>query len=216
MGEEVDDLATATSKLREKLMALTGVDIMVDDHTFKSYYDQLYEISQVIDKLDDTSRANVLETMFGKSRSAAGAAILSGMKESASAYEDAINSAGSATEEYQTWMTGADAACQKFSNTLTETYQGIINGNTVRDIANLGSAVLDFANKWGIVEGTLRGIIAINIGKVITAGGVGIFTATKQVEQYGKALQMASNIPNGNLSSKIQMLQNIANQTKAH
>lgn len=45
------------------------------------------------------------------------------MKESASAYEDAINSAGSATEEYQTWMTSADAACQRFSNTLTETYQ---------------------------------------------------------------------------------------------
>lgn len=76
-----------------------------------------------MDKLDDTSRANVLETMFGKSRSAAGAALLSGMKESASAYEDAINSAGSATEEYQTWMTSADAACQRFSNTLTETYQ---------------------------------------------------------------------------------------------
>ena len=31
MGEEVDDLAEATSKLREKLLALTGVDIMVDD-----------------------------------------------------------------------------------------------------------------------------------------------------------------------------------------
>lgn len=146
MGEEVDDLATATSNLREKLMALTGVDIMEDEHTFKSYYEQLYEISQVMDKLDDTSRANVLETMFGKSRSAAGAAILSGMKESASAYEDAINSAGSATEEYQVWMSSADAACQRFSNTLTETYQGIINGNTVRDLANLGSAVLEFAN----------------------------------------------------------------------
>ena len=33
MGEEVDDLATATSNLREKLMALTGVDIMEDEHT---------------------------------------------------------------------------------------------------------------------------------------------------------------------------------------
>ena len=213
MGEEVDDLATATSNLREKLMALTGVDIMEDEHTFKSYYDQLYEISQVMDKLDDTSRANVLETMFGKSRSAAGAAILSGMKESASAYEDAINSAGSATEEYQTWMTSADAACQKFSNTLTETYQSIINGNTVRDLANLGSAVLEFANNWGIVEGTLKGVIAFNLGKFIATGGMALITATKQVEQYGKALQMASNIPNGNLSARFQALKSIAQAT---
>lgn len=213
MGEEVDDLATATSNLREKLMALTGVDIMEDEHTFKSYYDQLYEISQVMDKLDDTSRANVLETMFGKSRSAAGAAILSGMKESASAYEDAINSAGSATEEYQTWMTSADAACQRFSNTLTETYQGIINGNTVRDLANLGSAVLEFANNWGIVEGTLKGVIALNLGKFIVTGGMALITATKQVEQYGKALQMASNVPNGNLSVRFQALKSIAQAT---
>lgn len=213
MGEEVDDLATATSNLREKLMALTGVDIMEDEHTFKSYYDQLYEISQVMDKLDDASRANVLETMFGKSRSAAGAAILSGMKESASAYEDAINSAGSATEEYQTWMTSADAACQRFSNTLTETYQGIINGNTVRDLANLGSAVLELANKWGIVEGTLKGVIALNLGKFIATGGMALITATKQVEQYGKALQMASNVPNGNLSARFQALKSIAQAT---
>lgn len=213
MGEEVDDLATATSNLREKLMALTGVDIMEDEHTFKSYYEQLYEISQVMDKLDDTSRANVLETMFGKSRSAAGAAILSGMKESASAYEDAINSAGSATEEYQTWMTSADAACQRFSNTLTETYQSIINGNTVRDLANLGSAVLELANKWGIVEGTLKGIIALNLGKFIATGGMALITATKQVEQYGKALQMASNVPNGNLSARFQALKSIAQAT---
>lgn len=213
MGEEVDDLATATSNLREKLMALTGVDIMEDEHTFKSYYDQLYEISQVMDKLDDNSRANVLETMFGKSRSAAGAAILSGMKESASAYEDAINSAGSATKEYQTWMTGADAACQNFSNTLTETYQGIINGNTVRDLANLGSAVLEFANNWGIVEGTLKGVIALNLGKFIATGGMALITATKQVEQYGKALQMASNVPNGNLSARFQALKSIAQAT---
>lgn len=215
MGEEVDNLATATSNLREKLMALTGVDIMEDEHTFKSYYDQLYEISQVMDKLDDTSRANVLETMFGKSRSAAGAAILSGMKESASAYEDAINSAGSATEEYQTWMTSADAACQRFSNTLTETYQGIINGNTVRDLANLGSAVLEFANNWGIVEGTLKGVIALGIGKFLTTGTMALITATKQVEQYGKALQMARNVPNGNLSARFQTLKSIAQATSS-
>lgn len=214
MGEEVDDLATATSNLREKLMALTGVDIMEDEHTFKSYYDQLYEISQVMDKLDDTSRANVLETMFGKSRAAAGAALLSGLKsEGVKAYEDAINSAGSATEEYQVWMTSADAACQRFSNTLTETYQCIINGNTVRDLANLGSAVLEFANNWGIVEGTLKGVIALNLGKFIATGGMALITATKQVEEYGKALQMASNVPNGNLSARFQALKSIAQAT---
>lgn len=213
MGEEIDDLATASSTLRDKLMALTGVDIMVDEHTFKSYYDQLYEIAQVIDTLDDTSRANVLETLFGKSRSAGGAAILSGMKESSDAYKDAINSAGSATQEYTTWMQSADAATQRFSNALTATYQNFINGNTVRDIANLGAEVLEFANAWGIVEGAVKGFLALKIGTFITNGGMALLTATKQVEQYGKALQMVNNIPNGNLSQRFNSLKGIATAT---
>lgn len=214
LGEDIDDVSQSASKLQEKLLKLTGVDIMeADGKTFKSFYDQLYEISQVMDKLSDTDRANVLETIFGKARAAGGAALLSGMKESADAYNTAINSAGSATKEYETWMQSADAACQKFSNTLTETYQSIINGNTVRDLANLGSAVLEFANNWGIVEGTLKGVIALGIGKFLTTGTMALITATKQVEQYGKALQLASNVPNGNLSARFQVLKSIAQAT---
>ena len=213
MGEEIDNLAEATSSLREKLMALTGVDIMVDEHTFKSYYDQLYEISQVIDDLNDTSRANVLETLFGKNRSAAGAAILSGMKESADAYKDAINSAGSATEEYDKWMQSADAASQRFANNLTKTYQSIIGGNTVRDLANIGSAVLEFANNWGIVEGTLKGLLVLGVGKFLTTTTMAMISATKSVEQYGRALQLANNIPDGNLATRFTTLKSIAVMT---
>ena len=189
MGEEIDDLTVATSSLREKLLSLTGVDIMVDDQTFKSYYDQLYEISQVIDDLSDTSRANVLETLFGKNRSAAGAALLSGMKESADAYKDAINSAGSATKEYETWMQSADAASQRFANNLTKTYQSIINGNTVRDFTNLGSAVLEFANSWGLVEGALKGGLTIGAMKGITNLTVALKNSAVQVSNYGAALK---------------------------
>ena len=196
MGEEIDDLTVATSSLREKLLSLTGVDIMIDDHTFKSYYDQLYEISQVIDDLSDTSRANVLETLFGKNRSAAGAALLSGMKESADAYQDALHSAGSATKEYQTWMQSADAASQRFANTLTETYQSIINGNTVRDLTNLGTAVLDFANSLGLVEGTLKGGLAIGALKGITTFTVALKNSALQVSNYGAALEAVNKLGN--------------------
>lgn len=213
MGEEIDNLTEATSNLREQLLSLTGVDIMVDEHTFKSYYDQLYEISQVIDGLSDTSRANVLETLFGKNRSAAGAAILSGMKESTDAYEEAINSAGSATKEYETWMQSADAATQRFANNLTQTYQSIVNGNTVRDLSNLGSTVLEFGNSWGIVEGTIKGVIVLGLGKFLTTSTMAIITATKSVEQYGRALQLANNIPDGNLATRYKTLRDIAQAT---
>lgn len=213
MGEDIEDVTILTGKLREELLSLTGVDIMVDNTTFKSYYDQLYEISQVIDDLDDTTSAKVLETLFGKNRAAAGMSLLSGLQESEKAYADAINSAGSATQEYEEWMQGADAATQRFSNSLTEMYQSIINGNTVRDLANMGSVILDFANAWGLVEGAVKGYLALKIGSLIANGTMAFLSATKQVEQYGKALQMANNIPNGNLSQRFATLKSIAQAT---
>lgn len=43
MGESTDDLADSTSKLREEIKGLTGVDIMADEDTFKSnsIYDRI-------------------------------------------------------------------------------------------------------------------------------------------------------------------------------
>lgn len=215
MGEEVEEVTALTGKLRKELLRLTGVDIMVDNNTFKSYYDQLYEISQVIDKLDDTTSAKVLELLFGKNRAAAGASLLSGMQGSEKAYADAINSVGSTTAEYEIWMQSAEAATQRFSNSLTEMYQSIINGNTVRDLANIGSSVIDFANKWGILEGAVKGYLALKIGTAITSGTMAFVSATKQVEQYGKALQMVKNIPNGNLAEKYTALRDIAQATSS-
>lgn len=215
MGEDIEEVTALTGKLRKELLKLTGVDIMVDNNTFKSYYDQLYEISQVIDELDDTTSAKVLEMLFGKNRAAAGESLLSGMQESEKAYADAINSAGSATAEYEVWMQSAEAATQRFSNSLTEMYQSIINGNTVRDLANIGSSVLDFANKWGILEGAVKGYLALKVGTAITSGTMAFVSATKQAEQYGKALQMVNNIPNGNLAEKYNALRDIAQATSS-
>lgn len=217
LGEDIDDVADSASSLREKLLSLTGVDIMeADGQTFKSFYQQLLEISQVIDSLSDTSRANVLETIFGKARAAAGQALISGLQtEGVKAYETAINSAGSAMKEYETWCESASASIQRFQNALTETYQSIVNGNTVRDITNLGTALLNVANKFGLIQGTLRGIVAIGIGKFITTGAMAFMTATKHVEKYGVALKAVKDMPiNGNLTQRYQYLKTIAVATQ--
>ena len=217
LGEDIDDVADSASSLREKLLSLTGVDIMeADGQTFKSFYQQLLEISQVIDSLSDTSRANVLETIFGKARAAAGQALISGLQtEGVKAYETAINSAGSAMKEYETWCESASASIQRFQNALTETYQSILNGNTVRDMTNLGTALLNVANKFGLIQGSLRGIVAIGIGKFITTGAMAFMTATRQVEKYGVALKAVKDMPiNGNLTQRYQYLKTIAVATQ--
>lgn len=58
-------MATSTAKLRDKIKGMTGVDIMIDESTFKSTYTIIQEISKVWNDLDDISRTSVLELMAG-------------------------------------------------------------------------------------------------------------------------------------------------------
>lgn len=50
MGEDAEDVVISTAKLKDEIKALTGVDIMLDENTFKSTYDILSEIAKVWDK----------------------------------------------------------------------------------------------------------------------------------------------------------------------
>lgn len=65
MGEDSDGAATSVSELRKKLLALSGVDIMQDENTYKSTYQILKEISSVYNQLSDKNQAGVLELIAG-------------------------------------------------------------------------------------------------------------------------------------------------------
>lgn len=65
-GEDTEGMADSVSKLRKEILSLTGVDIQIDDKTYKSTYQMLQDLSEVWGKLNDVAKANVLELLFGK------------------------------------------------------------------------------------------------------------------------------------------------------
>ena len=66
MNEETDGLVESTSKMREQIQALTGVDIMIDDSTFKSTAKIIQEIGAEWSNLSDVSQAATLELLAGR------------------------------------------------------------------------------------------------------------------------------------------------------
>ena len=63
VGEDAEGAAESISVLRSEVKALSGVDIMIDDNTFKSTYDIVVELSKVWNNLTDSQRA-ALTTMI--------------------------------------------------------------------------------------------------------------------------------------------------------
>ena len=57
-GLDTEGMASSTAKLREEIQALSGVDIMKNDTTFKSTYDILDELASKWQDLTDIQQAN--------------------------------------------------------------------------------------------------------------------------------------------------------------
>lgn len=161
MGEETDGLAESTSKLRDELLALTGVDIMESDgKTFKSTYQQLLEISKVFDKLSDVSQANVLEKLAGKTRSSVVAGLLKNMSQAEKVLSTSQNSAGSALEENEEQLKSIEGHLNKLKNTWQELWTSGVSRDFVNLVLDFTNGLLKVADALGVVGVAILGISA--------------------------------------------------------
>ncbi len=201
MGETTDDVIESTSTLAEKIKALTningsgGVNILeADEETFRSIYDIYNDIAKVYDKMSDKDASALLDLIAGKNRSNQISAILQNMSEANVLLEQSLNAAGTASAEYEIYLNSAEAASERFGTAMTEAYSNIISGETVKGLANAGSAVLDFANSWNLLEGTLRGFVVLGVLKGLTTLTVAFKNSTIQISNYGSALDAVKQI----------------------
>lgn len=201
MGEEADTVVTSTAKLEEKIKALTningtgGVEILeADGETFRSIYDIYVDIAKVYKDMSDTDQSALLELIAGKHRASAISATLNNMSEAQEIYVRSLESAGSAQKEYDKFMQSSEASLNQFKATMTETYQSVINGDTVSGILNCGNATLQFANSIGLVESTLKGLVAIGIVKAITTLSTAFKASAISASNFGTALNTVKNM----------------------
>ena len=65
-GLDTENMVESTAKLRAEIQALSGVDIMKDENTFKSTYDILDELAVKWQDLTDIQQATITELIAGK------------------------------------------------------------------------------------------------------------------------------------------------------
>ena len=201
MGEETDDVIESTSTLAAKIKALTNIDgsggvniLEADEETFRSIYDIYNDIAKVYDKMSDKDASALLDLIAGKNRSNQISAILNNMSEANELLDRSLNAAGTASDEYQIYLDSAEATTERFGVAMTETYNNILNGETIKSLADAGTAVLNFANSFGIVEGTIKGFLALGLLKGITTLTVAFKNSAVQVSNYGVALSTVNQL----------------------
>lgn len=174
MQEDTDGLCDSTSKLREQIKSLTGVDIMLDDNTFKSTTDIIKELGAVWDKLSDSSQAATLELIAGKSRANNVAALLKNYQKIDEVMESLGEAEGSAMRENKAIVDSIDGRIKVLTATAEEFWQKFINTDLVKNAVSLASDLLNILTQ---ISSATKGIGVLGLGGL----GVGV---TKFIKNF--------------------------------
>ena len=187
MQEDTDGLCDSTSKLREQIKSLTGVDIMLDDNTFKSTTDIIKELGAVWDKLSDSSQAATLELIAGKSRANNVAALLKNYQQIDKVMESLGDAEGSAMRENEAIVDSIDGRIKKLSASMEDFWQKAINTDFVKNIVSSLDTILNLLTKIIDQFGLLPTIIGVG------GAGTGIFKFIKNFDWVFKPYIKLSN-----------------------
>lgn len=161
MGEDVSDMATTTSQLQAKLLALTGgqVNIMLDENTFKSSTQILREMAEAWEDMNDISRASALELMGGKRQANVLSALIQNFDTAEKAIEASANSAGSALRENEVYLDSIQGRIDILTNATQTMWSNFLDSDVIKFFVDLLTQVVKFIDKVGVLGTSLGGIL---------------------------------------------------------
>lgn len=167
MGEDVSDMATTTSQLQAKLLALTGgkVDIMLDENTFKNSTQILREMAAAWEDMNDIQRASALELMGGKRQANVLSALIQNFDTVESVIETSANSAGSALKENERYLDSIQGKVDQFTNATQAMWSNALDSDMVKGIVSLGTAIIKVIDKVGLLNSALIALATISMVK---------------------------------------------------
>lgn len=143
-GLETDGMAESTAKLREEIKALSGVDIMLNDTTFKSTYDIMDELATKWKDLTDIQQASITELIAGKRQGNVVSSLMANFDTAREALESSLNSEGSAMAEHAKWMESLEAKMNQLKAAWEELSQSFMDDGFLKGLVDAGTDILSF------------------------------------------------------------------------
>lgn len=167
-GLDAEGMAESTAKLREEIMALSGVDIMIDNNNFKSTYDILDELSAKWSSLTDIQQASVTELIAGKRQGNVVSALMTNFDIARKSVETAQNSEGSAERELSNYQKSMQYSIDTFKAQFQELSNTALTSDFLKGAIDTGSEFLNVLTKIIDAGGALPTLFA-------TIGGIKLF-----------------------------------------
>ena len=161
-GEDTEGMAKSVASLRQEIMALSGIDIMIDENTFKSTYQIMDELSQKWQDLTDIQQASITELLAGKHQGNVMSSLMNNFDVARQALDVSLNSEGSAMREHEKWMESLEARVNKLAASLQSLSQTFLKSDFLKGLIDGVTHFIDtidkVIDKFGVLP-TLIGVV---------------------------------------------------------
>ena len=172
-GLETDGMAESTAKLRAEIKALSGVDIMLNDTTFKSTYEIMDELANKWEELTDTQQASITELIAGKRQGNVVSSLMSNFDIAREALETSMDSEDSAMAEHAKWMESLEAKINQLKAAWQELSRAFMDDGFLKGLVDAGTDILSFLtaiiDKIGTLPALITAAVAVmsfkNVGR---------------------------------------------------
>lgn len=167
MGEDAEGAATTTSKLRNTLKGLTGVDIMLNSTEYKSTYQIMSEIANVWYRLTDAEKAATIELLAGKTRANQVAALLNNWSQAEKALTTSLNSNGIAAKENEQYLDSMMGRTQQLKSSFEALSTNFIESENAKIVLELLNDIMKTLGEIG--DGNVVLPLIVGVGGLINS-----------------------------------------------
>jgi len=200
-GESTDGMVESTAKLREEILALSGVDIMQDANTFKSTYAIMDELADKWEDLSDIAQATIIELVAGKHQGNVFSSLMANFDTARAALETSATSSGSAMAEHAKWSKSLEARILKLKASWQSLAQTFMSSDFLKGAMDAITKLVD--------------VLDALVGNFGTLGTIGLGVATKEIVGYISATIKASKATSDATSAITEAAEATANLASA-
>ena len=195
MGEDITDMATTTSSLQKKLLALSHgkVNIMEGADTYKNTTEILREMASAWGEMTDIERSSALELMGGKRQANILSAIIQNFDIVENAIEASSDSAGSALQENEKYLDSIEGKITQFTNSIQTMWNNLLNSDVIKFFVGIGTELVKVIDKIGVLKTALLAFGAYKgfgaIFNILKDSGLTLTALSAKLNAYAFGIQ---------------------------
>lgn len=178
---DTEGMAESTAKLREEIKALSGVDIMIDNDTFKSTYDILGALADKWSELTDIQQASITELIAGKRQGNIMSALMTNWDIVEDTMKQASNADGSAEKELSNYQQSLQYSLDKMKATAQEFSNVTLDSSWLKTGVDTAQTLLNILTQ---IEAN-AGVIPLIFGGTAVVKAVKNFDKSNDFVLYG-------------------------------